>query len=91
MKKKKSTKKAVKQDKCSMNVGRTDRYIRIVLGLFLALGAYNYSSSLGNWNYLAYLIAFILIITGLRRKCALYCPLNINTNKKSKNIKRGIN
>jgi hypothetical protein len=56
------------------NVGRTDKIIRLVLGLIIAaLGIY-YKSWWG-------LLAIIPIGTALVNRCMLYMPFGINTNK----------
>ena len=80
--KKNIKKRKQKEKKCIRNVGKIDSLIRILLGIgFLGYGYLN-RLIMGNYSYVLYIIALILIITGLRRKCLLYYPLNINTNKK---------
>ncbi|MGM8884710.1 YgaP family membrane protein [Psychrobacter sp. 1U2] len=57
-----------------INVGRTDRTIRIIAGVvIIALGFY-YQSLWG-------IIGLIPLLTGLFRSCVLYSLLGINTCK----------
>ncbi|WP_201601691.1 YgaP family membrane protein [Psychrobacter submarinus] len=57
-----------------INVGRTDRTIRIIAGVvIIALGFY-YQSLWG-------VIGLIPLLTGLFRSCVLYSLLGINTCK----------
>ncbi|MBI1295199.1 DUF2892 domain-containing protein [bacterium] len=59
----------------TINVGSTDRWLRIVLGfVVIALGFYFQSW----WGALG----IILIATGVIRFCPLYFPFKINTAKK---------
>jgi len=57
------------------NVGTTDRLLRIILGLIIAILGVVYSSWWG-------LIAIIPLGTGIFRLCPLYIPLKISTTKK---------
>ncbi|MDZ7777110.1 MAG: DUF2892 domain-containing protein [Bacteroidales bacterium] len=56
------------------NVGRTDKVIRIVLGLAIGAAGYFYSSWLG-------LIGIVPIATALINWCPLYLPFGIKTCK----------
>lgn len=57
------------------NVGKTDRVIRIILGVaLLGLGS--------AWPcWICAILGLILIITGILQKCPAYNLLNINTVK----------
>jgi hypothetical protein len=57
------------------NVGTTDRLLRIVAGLVLAILGVWFDSWWG-------LIGLVPIATGLFQFCPLYLPLNISTVKK---------
>ncbi len=57
------------------NVGSTDRIIRIVIGLGIAIGGVIFESYWG-------LIGVVLIATGVFRFCLLYPLLGINTDKR---------
>jgi len=59
------------------NVGKTDKIIRIVLGLLFIYLGYAYSA----WWYLPAIIALFTAFTGF---CGLYPLLKINTVKKKK-------
>ena len=56
------------------NVCKTDRLIRIIIGLFILVLGYFYSSWWG-------LIGLIPLLTGFFRWCPAYLPFNINTYK----------
>ncbi len=56
------------------NVGKTDKYIRIILGLIIGAIGYYYQSWWG-------LAGLLLIVTGLINFCGLYPILGINTCK----------
>ena len=62
------------------NVGKEDRIIRIILGLGAVVGSYLYL--VPPVQYVGYLIAAILLFTGLMSTCMLYELFGINTNKK---------
>lgn len=57
------------------NVGSTDRIIRIVIGLIVAIAGVVFSSYWG-------LIGIVVLATGVFGYCLPYKLLNINTNKK---------
>ena len=59
------------------NVGRTDRLIRIVIGIVIIVVGYIYENWWGA-------IGFIPLLTGLFRWCPLYNPFKIDTSKKDK-------
>ncbi len=62
------------------NVGAIDRVIRIILGLiFVYLGGV----AMGALSVIFYIVAVILLLTGLFGMCPLYSALKMNTNKKS--------
>ncbi len=58
------------------NVGKTDKIIRIVIGLAIGAAGYYYSCWLG-------LIGIIPIFTALINWCPLYLPFNIKTTKRN--------
>ncbi len=61
------------------NVGKSDRIIRVVVGLiFLYLG----SVATGAFSVILYIVAVILLLTGLVGTCPLYSALKMNTRKK---------
>jgi hypothetical protein len=57
------------------NVGKTDRIIRIIIGLTIAFFGLYYQSWWG-------LLAVIPIATAIFGFCAFYVPIKINTCKK---------
>jgi hypothetical protein len=58
------------------NVGRTDRIIRVVVGLALLLGFILNPG--GDWSWL-YLIGLVPLVTGLVGSCPVYSVLGIST------------
>ena len=62
------------------NVGKTDRVIRIVVGLVILIVHYVYYAITGYYCVWANL-AYIPLLTGLFRICPLYIPFKINTDK----------
>jgi len=63
-----------------INEGRTDRIIRIVLGIvLLVLGIAVIATGWLEWIVVA--LGAILLITGIVGFCPLYTLLKINTNK----------
>lgn len=64
--------------KMKRNVGRTDRIIRIVLGLLIIAAGIIFKSWLG-------LFGVIPIITALTGACGIYIPFGINTRKEKNN------
>ncbi len=60
------------------NEGKTDRIIRVVLGLaFLSL----FFILDGNWRWIS-LLGVIVLITGVTGICLIYLPFKIDTRKK---------
>ncbi len=59
------------------NEGKWDRIIRVIIGLVLLYIGYAMLSA--PWNYVAYVVGAILLITGIIGYCALYSVLKINT------------
>ncbi len=62
------------------NVGTWDRAIRIILGLVLAYFA---TTASGVLAIILYILAIILVLTGIFGTCLLYSLLKINTKKKT--------
>lgn len=58
-----------------MNVGQTDRIIRIVIGLGIAIGGVIFESYWG-------LIGILILATGVFRYCLIYPLLKIDTTEK---------
>ncbi|SJZ95659.1 YgaP family membrane protein [Consotaella salsifontis] len=59
------------------NVGTTDRIVRIIAGLILAIVAY--AALTPPWIYVGYVVAAVLVLTGLARICPAYTLFGINT------------
>lgn len=57
------------------NIGKTDRIIRIVIGIVIAVTGVVFKSWWG-------LLAIIPLFTGIVGWCALYIPFGISTAKK---------
>jgi hypothetical protein len=62
------------------NMGNTDRWIRIIIGIIFVLWAIFVAT--GVWAGALYAIGAILIITSLVGTCPLYMPFGISTKKK---------
>lgn len=58
------------------NVGTTDRLLRLVAGLGIAIAGVIFESYWG-------LIGVVLLATAIFKFCPLYLPFKINTSKKS--------
>ena len=56
------------------NVGKTDKVIRIILGLVIGAFGIYYKSWWG-------LVAIIPIVTALASRCLLYLPFRLSTKK----------
>ncbi len=56
------------------NVGKTDRFLRIIIGLVILVIGYINSSWWG-------LLGLAILLTGLFRWCPGYLPFKINTEK----------
>jgi len=59
------------------NVGKTDRSIRIILGLIIIVLGFIYENWWG-------LVGLIPLLTGLIKWCPLYIPFRLSTVKKEK-------
>jgi len=62
------------------NVGKTDRMIRIILGLVILIAHYVYYGITGYYCVWAN-IGWIPLLTGIFKWCPLYVPFKINTKK----------
>ena len=60
------------------NVGKTDKIIRIIIGLFILGVGFVFKSWFG-------LIGIIPILTAVFGRCGLYYPFKINTTKEFEN------
>ncbi|WP_306118446.1 MULTISPECIES: DUF2892 domain-containing protein [unclassified Roseitalea] len=60
-----------------VNVGKTDRIIRIVAGIVLL--ALFFLVDMGGWGWIVALAGVILLATGALSRCALYSVLGMNT------------
>jgi len=66
------------------NVGGTDQTLRIALGMLLTiLGAVSlFGQALGTAiGAVLLLVGLVLLFTGYTRRCMLYAPFGINTNR----------
>ena len=61
------------------NVGKTDRLIRIVIGLVILVIGYGFID-----NYWVSILGLIILLTGAFRWCPAYLPCKINTDKSEK-------
>lgn len=62
------------------NESKTDRIIRVIVGIILlALGFFGVVGGALLW--VAYIVGAILVLTGIVGFCPLYALLKINTNK----------
>lgn len=62
------------------NIGNTDRMVRFALALvFVGAGVFLLQEPL---NYIAYLLALVMIFTGATRSCGAYTLIGINTLEK---------
>jgi len=59
------------------NVGKTDRFLRIIIGLVILVVGYIYSSWWG-------LLGLAILLTGWFKWCPAYLPFKVNTNKSEK-------
>ena len=59
------------------NEGKWDRIIRVILGLILFYVGYAMLAS--PWNYVAYVLGLISLVTGLIGFCLIYSIFKINT------------
>ncbi len=58
------------------NVGKTDRIVRLILGLVVAISGIVFKSWLG-------LVGVVLVFTALVKWCPLYWPFGLTTCSKS--------
>ncbi len=64
------------------NTSNTDRLIRLILGIALAVGAWIYLGTLGTlWGGILIVIGLVLLATAAMGFCPLYRILGISTNK----------
>ena len=63
----------------SLNMGSTDRIIRVVLGIILL--AVGFFSLGGVWGIVLGIVGVILLVTAAIGWCPLYLPFKINTRK----------
>ncbi|HRC13367.1 MAG: DUF2892 domain-containing protein [Actinomycetales bacterium] len=64
-----------------LNVGSTDRMIRIVIAVIAAILALTVAK--GALAIVLWIVAAIMLVTGVVRVCPLYLPFKISTNKNS--------
>ena len=62
------------------NVGRTDRIIRVVLGVLLVGNVFSALQHPIGW------IGVVLLVTGLAGMCPVYSLLNINTKSAAEKV-----
>lgn len=65
------------------NLGATDKMVRIILGLGLAVLFYIGILS-DTWSIIAIILAIVLLVTGLSGTCALYSLLGFSSCKRGK-------
>lgn len=69
------------------NVGSTDRYVRIVVGIVLAaVGLAGFAEMVGFGPVVAAIllvVGAVLLGTGLTQRCLLYQPFGISTRRKA--------
>ena len=63
----------------NQNVGSTDRLIRIVLGLILAVAGFFFVH--GTLGLILGIVGLVLLVTGALSWCPLYIPFKISTRK----------
>ena len=61
------------------NESQTDRFIRILLAVFLAGVSYIFTT--GTLQVILYLVSFVLLFTGITGFCLIYKLFGIRTNK----------
>ena len=64
------------------NVGKTDRIIRITVGLAILIPHYIVYATGGGYHVWAN-IGWIPLLTGIFKFCPVYIPLKISTDKKA--------
>lgn len=65
----------------SMNMGRLDQYVRIVLGLALVAFAFKDGLFIEGWQWFG-LAGFVLLATAFFRSCPAYTVLGISTRER---------
>ena len=70
------------------NVGLTDRYVRMALGIVLGIvGIAVFAGPLGNLGTVvgavALVVGLVFLGTGITQRCLLYKPFNISTLKRN--------
>jgi Protein of unknown function (DUF2892) len=65
----------------SMNMGRLDQYVRIVVGLALVAFAFQGGLSIQGWHWFG-LAGFVLLLTAFFRSCPAYSVLGISTRER---------
>lgn len=68
----------LKQMFSTKNVGKADSIIRILLGLVLFYMVFS-NQIVGTMGIIALIVALVLFFTAVRRSCALYSVLGMNT------------
>ncbi len=63
-----------------MNMGTTDRIVRLIVGIALLLIAFLVFQ--GAWQIMLWVIGGILVVTGAIGFCPLYYPFHFSTKKK---------
>ncbi len=61
------------------NVGKTDRLLRIIIGLVILVIGYGFIDN--NW---VSILGVIILLTGVFRWCPAYLPCKISTEKSEK-------
>jgi hypothetical protein len=62
----------------SINIGKIDQYVRIVLGLALVAFAFQDGPSIQGWHWFG-LVGFVLLLTAFFRSCPAYSLLGMST------------
>jgi hypothetical protein len=65
----------------SMNMGRLDQYVRIVVGLALVAFAFQDGLSIQGWHWFGF-AGFVLLLTAFFRSCPAYSVLGISTRER---------
>ncbi len=65
----------------SMNMGRIDQYVRIVLGLALVAFAFKDGLAIEGWHWFG-LLGFVLLLTAFFRSCPAYSAFGISTRER---------
>ncbi len=71
------------------NVGKTDKTVRIILGLVFIIAGYLLPNFI-DWKgfYVLAILGVILIITSALGFCPLYLPFGINTDEDAQNERK---